>query len=82
MAETSCPKTGIPPIQPDAARGRDESMRSDRDAFPCALDDRPMSAWNVHRIMRAKGRSLLELGFGHGYSSPIFALPFPEVYGH
>jgi 2-polyprenyl-3-methyl-5-hydroxy-6-metoxy-1,4-benzoquinol methylase len=74
MAETSHPEPGTPPIQADAANGLDQSVRAYQEDFPYALDNRLMLNWYPRRIMRlAKGRSLLELGLGHGYSSLIFS---------
>jgi 2-polyprenyl-3-methyl-5-hydroxy-6-metoxy-1,4-benzoquinol methylase len=78
MTKAYRPRAGNPPIQPDAAHGLDDSVRAYQNDFPYALDNRLILNWYPHRIIRlAKGRSMLELGLGHGYSSLIFSRHFP-----
>jgi 2-polyprenyl-3-methyl-5-hydroxy-6-metoxy-1,4-benzoquinol methylase len=60
------------------ARQLDDSVAAYQDDFAYALDNRLILNWYPNRILqRAKGRSLLELGLGHGYSSLIFSRHFP-----
>jgi len=67
-----------PSRRSDVASGLDDSARAYQDDFAYALDNRLMLNWYPQRIIRlAKGRSLLELGLGHGYSSLIFSRHFP-----
>src|SRR5215831_18886140 len=47
--------------------------------FPYALDNDLMLNWYPQRVIAlAPGRSLLELGIGHGYSARRFATRFPR----
>jgi 2-polyprenyl-3-methyl-5-hydroxy-6-metoxy-1,4-benzoquinol methylase len=67
-----------PSRREDVARGLDHSVPAYQDDFAYALDNRLMLNWYPRRIIRlAQGRSLLELGLGHGYSSLIFSRHFP-----
>ena len=77
MSDSSHSGEAIPVAhRPEAAL--DDSVPAYQDDFPYALDNRLILNWYPHRIMRlAKGRSLLELGLGHGYSSLIFSQHFP-----
>lgn len=62
----------------DVASGLDDSVPAYQDDFAYALDNRLILNWYPQRIIRlARGRSLLELGLGHGYSSLIFSRHFP-----
>src|SRR5215471_12544664 len=47
--------------------------------FPYALDNDLMLNWYPQRVIAlAPGRSLLELGIGHGHSARRFAARFPR----
>ena len=77
MAEIP-PRQSAVPTQPDAARHLDESIIAYQDDFAYALDNRLILNWYPHRVTRrAKGKSMLELGLGHGYSSLLFSRHFP-----
>jgi len=44
---------------------------------PYALDNGLILSWYPERILdRSRGRSLLELGLGHGFTTPVFAQHF------
>jgi 2-polyprenyl-3-methyl-5-hydroxy-6-metoxy-1,4-benzoquinol methylase len=78
MTESPRPRAGNPPAHTDVPTGLDASVSAYQDDFAYALDNRLMLNWYPQRIMRlAKGRSLLELGLGHGYSSLLFSRHFP-----
>ena len=72
------PQAGNHPEHMDRVAGLDDSIPAYQDDFAYALDNRLILNWYPQRIIRlAKGRSLLELGLGHGYSSLIFSRHFP-----
>ncbi len=77
MTKASRLKVADPAIQTGATRNLDDSADAYQDDFPYALDNRLMLNWYPQRILRlAQGRSMLELGLGHGYSSLIFSRHF------
>lgn len=62
----------------NAANALDASASAYRDDFAYALDNRLILNWYPERIVRlARGKSLLELGLGHGFTTGIFARLFP-----
>jgi SAM-dependent methyltransferase len=62
---------------PRPASGLDDSVAAYQDDFPYALDNRLIMNWYPQRILNlARGRSLLELGLGHGFTALIFSRHF------